>query len=51
MAKLFQRKDAKVEKLYKAFKDCPALKEFIIPAGSKAKFVELGIDENLLVEK
>lgn len=34
-----------------AFKDCPALKEFIIPAGSKAKFVELGIDENLLVEK
>lgn len=33
------------------FDDSPELKEIIIPAGTKAKFVELGLDENLLVEK
>ena len=33
------------------FDDSPEIKEIIIPAGTKAKFVELGLDENLLVEK
>ncbi|MGM9860011.1 MAG: leucine-rich repeat domain-containing protein [Muribaculaceae bacterium] len=36
---------------YNAFEECPSLRKIIIPSGSKDKFVRLGLDEVLLVER
>ena len=33
------------------FKGCTALKEIIIPVGTKDKFIELDLNEDLLFEK